>query len=141
MREIKFRAWYKPFRLISEPFNPLKAHYGVKFNGGPYDTQDLPFVPRKFVFMQYTGLKDKNGVEIYEGNILSHDAYKYPIEVTHGEYTCSADDISSDESFGFYGKSKTPNSGGFFDVNPMNFQWMEVIGNIYENPELIRKES
>ncbi len=66
MREIKFRAWDENLKRM------FQVHtLGTKFS----DTDNLRFgtSTRDFNLMQYTGLKDKNGKEIYEGDILKHD--------------------------------------------------------------------
>lgn len=63
MRKIKFRAWDEDLGM-SEPFNLEGA--GIMFlEGGNPDS-----------IMQYTGLKDKNGKEIYEGDIVKTNGYK-----------------------------------------------------------------
>lgn len=62
MREIKFRAWEKEAKVMcsSNEFDSLTIVLDA--NGA--------FRQDQFILMQYTGLKDKNGVEIYEGDIL-----------------------------------------------------------------------
>ena len=73
-----------------------------------------------FKLMQFTGLLDKNGKEVFEGDILSHDD-------TNGRY--------EDESM--LGKRrivKWNEKNGGFNLHPKHW---EVIGNIYENPELL----
>lgn len=69
---------------------------------------------------QFTGLQDKNGVDIYEGDIVQCDAWNYPFEV-----------VFNNEKARFVCKLKTGLTQ-FIDGNGL-----VVIGNIYENPELI----
>lgn len=70
MREIKFRAWdmdenkmvYPTIEHNEKYVMQLNCGYMGEFNGSTYDTVKMPL-------MQFTGLKDKNGKEIYEGDI------------------------------------------------------------------------
>jgi uncharacterized phage protein (TIGR01671 family) len=141
MREIKFRAWV--FGDLDEGANPFMADvYAIVFEPeGPcvqWEEFDEISCPGEFSLMQYTGLKDTAGKEIYEGDIvrcLDTDD-KEDIEETwrgvvkFGGFNCSC----CDGVFGFYIE------GG--DIRGLEDQTTvyeyEIIGNIYENPELVK---
>ena len=107
MREIKFRVWDKINRMWLKRFNVNLLDIGVFSN---------------VEIMQYTGLKDKNGKEIYEGDIISwksdyEDAFK------------CAKVFFEDGAFRLYNP--------YFELN--EYENLEVVGNIYENPEICCK--
>ena len=118
-REIKFRAWNKD---NSDPmFNPFES--GLRFE---------TFVNAPSIeLMQYTGLKDKNGVEIFEGDITNYGTVKWFNHLTW-------DGAGSDHP-GFYFIQKRYGMRELELDYHLGFdEEIEVIGNIYENPELLK---
>ena len=110
-RTIKFRAWDKTLNKIHS-WSTIENHFTLE------ELLDTNF----FEAMQYTGLKDKNGVEIYEGDILSYFGFEY--EVTFEE---SAFGWSEDGQF-----------YAFAEMAIDEIEKTKIIGNIYENPELVK---
>lgn len=116
-REIKFRAWdaikkeMVQMPIIQKVVAPRVYYYA-----------SVPSRQAEPKLMQYTGLKDKSGVEIYEGDILELKPYA-PMEVKFGDGAFFV----------------TPNP--YWDVKIsseyLRKAGLEVIGNIYQNPELI----
>lgn len=115
MREIKFRAWNTIDRKMLKWSDIFHLPAWEIFPGTPEQ--------RAFDIMQYTGLKDKSGKEIYEGDIVRY-------EDTHGEEQINT--VEYNLEYGAFCFDR-----GVF-VDTLNCAWeIEVIGNIYENPELI----
>ena len=120
MREIKFRAWVEDKMVDLQKITPLalsdamNSQLAMKELGGLF----IPF-SNKVILMQYTGLKDKNGKEIYEGDIVSHQNGIQ--EVLYDNNTASFQ--MSLNSF-------------VLDQEVCDYDSVEVIGNIYENSNL-----
>lgn len=123
MREIKFRVWDKKREEFIYKFSV------TEFVSYDPDLNEI-FEKNDFVFQQYTGLKDKNGREIYEGDIL---LYELSYEESHGGelenelYEVKFVDglfVWSDQSFCGQADAKS----------------FEVVGNVFENLELLKDE-
>lgn len=92
---------------------------------------------------QYTGLKDKNGKEIYEGDILRGDEYPFNCDGVDNYF---AEIVWADNVCGFYRLThKKPNStvrgishGNWEQLDEDDIKSFEVIGNIHDNPELLK---
>ncbi len=127
-KEIKFRAWDTDKKVMCKVEKLLFGTAGISFDDGSGQWfGDL------FPLMQFTGLKDKNGKEIYEGDIVKYTEHKdYLLNSFTGEVQYFGIDLEID---GF--------NGGVClnEIDELYHDFLshcEVIGNIYENPELIK---
>ena len=129
MREIKFRAWDKDMKgmLYGNDFYYL----AMCFDKGI----DYLFNHSKFKVMQFTGLKDSKGVDIYDGDIVKFMNKYYT--------TLSKDDIlevtwEDDDSRVCLYKKEGIHRYHYFGFNEVNPKDVKVIGNICENKELLK---
>ena len=79
MREIKFRAWDFVNKIMDEDIFIDGAGNAYDYASMTYNTPNTEIQRCEFPVMQYTGLKDKYGVEIYEGDILSYFGFEYEV--------------------------------------------------------------
>lgn len=135
-REIKFRAWDKELEIL-HPVQDLQFGNNGKthvFLALGEDICSDGFAPEKFDLMQYTGLKDKDGEEIYEGDIIKTEhSEKLAVVIFKTEgYLAGAFCLKQTD-----GKIRqfSPDNIWMTSDEPRN--WDDVIGNIYENSELL----
>lgn len=118
-REINFRIWDEEkkkmyYASLNDVCDGIGFDYGITEEQSAFT--DVDFLP----VMQYTGLHDKSGREIYEGDIVDHYAFGDVVVFRNGMFT-------------------TERNG---DNQPLYLhepdKYCEVIGNIYENPDLLK---
>jgi len=123
MREIKFRAWDRVRKII---VNVVMLSFEQDVLG--FDDSDAIEYgnTRDFELMQYTGLKDVNGVEIYEGDIMRAVPVRrqYPTAFSLKEHVGTL----------VIGSQRLTISGKTYDKELYDY---EVIGNKFENPKLL----
>lgn len=132
MREIKFKLWDKSNNQIV--FDTAPVFRQTALNLGIKNLQD-----DGYVLLQYTGLKDKNGKEIYEGDVLkstekikgfsgSPPKSKMPMGINKV--------IFKEGAF----KLTTASKSTRYQLSSLSISWcgLEIIGNIYERPELLK---
>ena len=145
MRELKFRAWDSADKMMYHNIQD-----GIKFDDGSCysfdkflrnsvgdpDMEDY----HRWSIMQYTGLMDKNGKEIYEGDIIQSKSEMVRLVTNEptGRIAIKNYTVRWEHEIARWGRFK---DGKFELLSGLKKeyldQWYTVIGNIYENPELI----
>ena len=149
MREIKFRAWLKEKKIMGEVLGIDILHKEIFFSNEDVDCYEHTDF-KNIELMQYTGLKDKNNKEIYEGDVL---------KLIHTGIKISADRLEDLKRFvgiikyenGIFKIVRTEKSlieSKYFEMEQKKVYEifiysklydLEVVGNIYENPELLKE--
>lgn len=130
MRILKYRAWikdkHKMEKVSSITFLTNNSYTISTDNLDLYDFYSYA----EYVLMEFTGIKDKTGKEVYEGDIVRfYDDYDEEYITTVVFIDC----------LGAYGVEWDGFQSSFDDINEYYSKDIEVIGNIYEDPELLEK--
>lgn len=112
MREIKFRAWIIKTQKMIDVHEIIFPSYECEMSIGSINVR--PYWPPEFKLMQYTGLKDKNGVEIYESDLVSTPAGTGEVKWEDGCYR-------------IYWNSRDNTT-----LHDCRINHLEVTGNVYE---------
>lgn len=123
---IRFRAWHKELKSMRFHYTYLRSDDGIVLTdiGGPYTRLE---VNKNLIPMLSTGLKDKNTKEIYEGDIVT-----FYIEAVRKTYTGA---VTWNQEFAGFEITGEWNEMDWVKV----IHSVEIIGNIYENPELLKE--
>ncbi len=108
MRELKFKFWNKKDKKMTRELEL-------------WEIKDLGYLSGNLIPLQFTGLLDKKGIRIYEGDIVKWDSGIGEVYFSNGEF-----------------KHTYKEKDGSYRPDKKYWNFVEVIGNIYENPNLLK---
>lgn len=143
MRQIKFRVWDSETPAMIPPTDidirfidgDLVVYYWSEQyyeGGGDIHTRSISEEIKSPILMQFTGLKDRNGVEIYEGDILKNTEHGHIFKITWG--------IENETYAGWAGVWLNSENGFISPLYNSPLLNCEIIGNIYEHPNQLTNE-
>jgi uncharacterized phage protein (TIGR01671 family) len=133
MREIKFQAWDERTYFKDTPcMRNMDYIYSYLVQEGKFNEEDKDVLvdSGRLTFLQFTGLVDTNDKDIYEGDIIKTVGY---IGIVAYEPQAAQYQIKWKDNANRY----MPFNVTFSDGDTWKCDYMEIIGNIYENPELL----
>jgi len=134
-RELKFKVWSKEkhtFLHTREEFNPNKGLEFLWYDGVREGWRGIGYFiekPESFEVVQYTGLKDTKGVEIYERDLIKLSEAPYVYKVYWYEYRLGI--FCNNPALTKMGWAEQP-------FNKSVYKRCEVVGNVFETPELFK---
>lgn len=143
MREIKFRAWDKTTRAMINEYakvGPYGELYPAHFHSSAYSDKGCP----DLVLMQFTGLLDRNGKEIFEGDIISNldcfgcvSSWGDATDEHPTKRIVIYDENKSAFNWRYVGEEVKDRAPSGYTLCKENAGLFEIIGNIYSTPELL----
>ena len=151
-REIKFRAWIGDRSVMRDVVTYQKHVKGFSISyleSMGIELEPMYSVTHSIKLMQYTGLKDKYGIEIYEGDIVTAHQFLFDGcevesqifgEIAIGDFGVTLKRIKNDFYEDYTGYEPYEGESHLLDFYGLHEDSFEVIGNIYENKELLDDE-
>jgi uncharacterized phage protein (TIGR01671 family) len=150
-REIKFRAWHPKIgamltvyvisKLTARNHETQVVGYEPNCRGYYSENEQVRFAYDEVEWMQFTGLTDKNGVEIYEGDVVRYESLQGDGCIGFVTYRGGSFRISytTDQTKPIWDTEVRMWNDGINEWYSIeNIDFMEIIGNIYEHPSLLQ---